>query len=336
MDPTGIVHRYVYTKEQLIEIRNAFISSGGPSRYPISKSVIFLNPDKRALLRKSKPLVDTSVLQNKPLKNTDSFYSGGVEVVSCHGNDTTQHSAGWRRTRRSSGSVPQSPLDAASSQRHNSGSSGGEEGCGGGNGNGTVRHEFDWALGCGKWRHRSTSGSERGAHKATFYASGGRGRGRGGNGGGGSGGGSGSEGTDFHREQGGGVFTGPPGPRGRGFMRRPFQHGIQSTRGGRGGGGGFKPSVPFSNLGSDHGPTEEDFEPHDEHYKHQQPQQQHPSHHYTPHPFHKDVGLDDVSQGGERRCNHQTASIISATAAAQPSLLLSLKPKVHVRLLIVF
>ncbi|KAH9286293.1 hypothetical protein ECG_01955 [Echinococcus granulosus] len=308
MEPTSIAHRYVYTREQLIEIRLAFISSGGPSRYPIADSVISLDPEKRVLQRKSKPIVDTAVLQAKSSKNTESFYSGGVEIVTCHGSDMTQYSTGWRRTRRTSGSVSQSPLDAPTSQRHNSGSSGGEEGCGGGNGSGgngggTVRREFDWSLGCGKWRHRSTSGSERGAHKTVFYASGGRGRGRGGNGSGGS------EATEFHREQGGGVFMGSPGTRGRGFMRRPFQHGGQSTRGGRGG-GGFK---PFNNHGTDHGPTEEDFEPHDEYYKHEHPHH-HPylSHHYTSHQFHKDVGLDDVSQGGEGRWNHQTS-----TAAAQ-------------------
>ncbi|KAL5961105.1 GRB10-interacting GYF protein 2 [Taenia solium] len=335
MELSGIADRHVYTKEQLIEIRDACIVS----RYPIPDSVISLNSEKRILQRKSKPIVDAAVLQTKSPKSADSFYSGGVEIVSCYGGDTAQHSTGWRRTRRTSGSLPQSPLDAPSSQRHNSGSSGGEEGCGGGsssggNGGGAVRREFDWTLGCGKWRHRSTSGSERGAHKAAFYVSGGRGRGRGGSGSGGGGGG--SEATDFHREQGGGAFTGSPGTRGRSFMRRPFQHGGQSTRGGRGG-GGFKPSVPFNNHGAsfsslihcttDHGPTEEDFEPQDEHYKHQHPHPQpYLPHHYALHQFHKDIGLDNVSQGGEGQWNHQPASVISATAATQSPLMSSLQP----------
>lgn len=60
----------------------------------------------------------------------------------------------------------------------------------------------------------------------------GRGRGRGG--------GNSVDGTDGNV----GVFT---GSRGRGFMRRPFQHG--GTGPSRGSGrGGFKSSAPFRNL----------------------------------------------------------------------------------------
>ena len=74
---------------------------------------------------------------------------------------------------------------------------------------------------------------------------GGRGRGRGGGGAGASG--VSGDANDFHRQQGGGVVFGTsPGTRGRGFMRRPFQHGGQSIRGGR---GGFKSSAPFTNHG---------------------------------------------------------------------------------------
>lgn len=64
--------------------------------------------------------------------------------------------------------------------------------------------------------------------QGAFHVAGGRGRGRGG--------GISSDTNDFNRLQGGGaVFANTSGSRGRGFMRRPFQHGGQSTRGGRGG-----------------------------------------------------------------------------------------------------
>ena len=101
-----------------------------------------------------------------PFRSGD--FSGGGAT------DTAPHFTNWRRTRRASGSVPQSPLDAphSSSQRRNSGSSGGEEtgnvGSNSGGNGGAIRREFDWTLGCGKWRHRSTSGSERGNHKVGF------------------------------------------------------------------------------------------------------------------------------------------------------------------------
>ena len=35
MESNSTTHRYVYTKEQLFEIRDAFISSGGPNRYSV-------------------------------------------------------------------------------------------------------------------------------------------------------------------------------------------------------------------------------------------------------------------------------------------------------------
>lgn len=63
------------------------------------------------------------------------------------------------------------------------------------------------------------------------------GRGRGGRGGG-----NGVGGNDGNA--GGGAHMGPS--RGRGFMRRPFQHGVAGpSRGGAR--GGFKNSVPFNN-----------------------------------------------------------------------------------------
>lgn len=86
-----------------------------------------------------------------------------------NGEGSAPNSAGWKRTRRTSGtSVPQSPLDAPASHRNNSSSSNGEDsGSNAFTEGGQVRREFDWSLGCGKWRHRSTSGSERGAHKVS-------------------------------------------------------------------------------------------------------------------------------------------------------------------------
>ncbi|VDO06279.1 unnamed protein product [Rodentolepis nana] len=256
----------VYTKDELLEIREAFMAVCDPSKYPIINSVISRDPEKRPNFRKHKPTGDGITIPNlTPRRN--EHYAGSYET---NGEGSFPHSAGWRRTRRTSGtSVPQSPLDAHSAHRNNSGSSNSEE-----NGNNSVtegggqfRREFDWTLGCGKWRHRSTSGSERLGHKGGFFVSAGRGRGRGG--------GNGVGGNDGN----GGGFTGPP--RGRGFMRRPFQHGTPGPS--RGGARGGLKHTPFNNLGPDHGPKEEDFEPQDE--QHLQQYQHFPPH--SQHQFHR-------------------------------------------------
>ncbi|VUZ57522.1 unnamed protein product, partial [Hymenolepis diminuta] len=271
-----------YTKDQLLEIREAFIACGGPSRYPIVNSVISRDPEKRPHFRKHKPTGDGVTIPNRTPRRNE-HYAGSYES---NGEGSVPNSAGWRRTRRTSGaSVPQSPLDAHT-VRNNSGSSNGEENESNmvTEGGGQVRREFDWTLGCGKWRHRSTSGSERGGHKGGFFVSAGRGRGRGcGNGVGGS-------------DGNGGGFTCPS--RGRGFMRRPFQHGAAGPS--RGGARGGLKHTPFNNLGPDHRPKEEDFEPQDE--QHLQQYQHFPPHSH--HQFHRH-DAEDSGDGGQQHQEKQ-------------------------------
>uniref|UniRef100_A0A5K3F2X1 GYF domain-containing protein n=1 Tax=Mesocestoides corti TaxID=53468 RepID=A0A5K3F2X1_MESCO len=281
MEPTDSVFRYIYTKEELLQIRDEYMKHEDLVRFPVAPSIISLEPEVRLPYRKARPPkhVDVFFDANSQMPE-DSPQRGGDE---CPG-DPSQQPPSWRRSHRLSGGTPQSPLDstgAPGNQRHNSGSSGGDDsgGCG------AVRREFDWTLGCGKWRHRSTSGSERGNHKAAFFPGGGRGRGRGNAG-------------DYHRQQYAhhqyqGAPDGPyaascgtPTARGRGFMRRPHQ----STRGGRG--GGFKAAAtPNShNHTSEQALTGEDLKPHD----HQ---------HFSPH--------QDPSRGGEMRPPSPSAGVTS-------------------------
>nr|CDS28772.1 GYF domain containing protein [Hymenolepis microstoma] len=292
----------------MLEIREAFIAVGDPSKYPIINSVISRDPEKRPHFRKHKPTGDGITIPNRTPRRNE-HYAGSYEP---NGDGSVPHSAGWRRTRRTSGaSVPQSPLDGHSAHRNNSGSSNSEE-----NGNNSVtegsgqfRREFDWTLGCGKWRHRSTSGSERLGHKGGFFVSAGRGRGRGG--------GNGVGGNDGN----GGGFTGPP--RGRGFMRRPFQHGAAGPS--RGGARGGLRHSPFNNLGSDHGPKEEDFEPQDE--RHLQQYQHFPPH--SQHQFHRhDAG--GPCDGGQLHQEKQEEVPSSLDNHAQTQVSVSNRPSEQV------
>uniref|UniRef100_A0A5K3F3D4 GYF domain-containing protein n=1 Tax=Mesocestoides corti TaxID=53468 RepID=A0A5K3F3D4_MESCO len=161
MEPTDSVFRYIYTKEELLQIRDEYMKHEDLVRFPVAPSIISLEPEVRLPYRKARPPkhVDVFFDANSQMPE-DSPQRGGDE---CPG-DPSQQPPSWRRSHRLSGGTPQSPLDstgAPGNQRHNSGSSGGDDsgGCG------AVRREFDWTLGCGKWRHRSTSGSERGNHK---------------------------------------------------------------------------------------------------------------------------------------------------------------------------
>ncbi|KAM7539881.1 hypothetical protein Aperf_G00000024731 [Anoplocephala perfoliata] len=330
MDPNNNSSNIVYTKDQLLEIRAALISGGGLDLYPVANFVISRDPEKRSYFRKPKPITDGASAPSRPPKKFE--HCGGSLDLDGGGDASQPNSASWRRTLRSTGSVPHSPLDAPTSKRHDSGSSNGDDSGSGIAPEGSqVRREFDWTLGCGKWRHRSTSGSERGVHKGSFFVNAGRGRSRGG--------GNGVVGTEGN----GGIFT---GSRGRSFMRRPFQHGGAGPSRGIGR-GGFKSSALFSNLacrklfimplddnipsttpfvaGPDHGPMEEDFEPHDEqHQQHHQRYPPHQHHHqhqqtYMPHKFHKDAGSEEEQEASsQQRDDHPQPSTTTLKATEQP------------------
>uniref|UniRef100_A0A0X3NQ32 PERQ amino acid-rich with GYF domain-containing protein 2 n=2 Tax=Schistocephalus solidus TaxID=70667 RepID=A0A0X3NQ32_SCHSO len=202
MEGSHETKKFCYTRKQLITVRDSELVKENSDRFKIRESIISKNLPSRGR-RKPIPLRTQDGQGDTPTATSESE-SLALPV------DTSENKDNWRRAAAApvsclpSGHTESSEYVAPSSTRHNSGSSGTEE---------TIVRpggkEVDWTLGCGKWRHRSKSGSERGS-RPIFGGIRGRGRGD--------------------------ISDGIPftGGRGRGFVRRPYQpHNVR--------GKGFKP-----------------------------------------------------------------------------------------------
>ncbi|BHF58669.1 GRB10 interacting GYF protein 1 [Sparganum proliferum] len=202
MEASQQTHKFCYTREQFLALRDSDLVRGNSDRFKIKDSIISKNPASRGR-RKRKFFCIRPHFVAVPSRTQDgqgdtpttpSEVEPPAPPVDTNGNkDAWRRAAGTAASCLLPGHTESVEYTAPLSTRHDSGSSGPEE---------TVVRpggkEVDWTLGCGKWRHRSKSGSERGSRP---LFGGVRGRGRGDM----------SDGIPF------------TGGRGRGFVRRPYQ-----------------------------------------------------------------------------------------------------------------
>ncbi|KAL7062073.1 hypothetical protein AAHC03_01520 [Spirometra sp. Aus1] len=191
MEASQQTHKFCYTREQFLALRDSELVRGNSTRFKIKDSIISKNPASRG---RRKPVPSRTQDGQGDTPTTPSEAESPAPPVDTNGSkDTWRRAAGTAASCLPPGHTDSVEYTAPLSTRHDSGGSGAEE---------TVVRpggkEVDWTLGCGKWRHRSKSGSERGSRP---LFGGVRGRGR------------------------GDVSDGIPfsGGRGRGFVRRPYQ-----------------------------------------------------------------------------------------------------------------